>query len=265
MNSNISDFKFKYLDKSVFVVASGPSANDFPFDKYKDALYIGMNGSIYKLAEKKIKPVLYLCDDPGFPNSRMDAIKLAVEQSEAVAFSQDVIDVILRSDANLLNGKNIYLMKKVNRMGSTKELSDKKFAWNIRNDSDFVSNFSFFSAKKCSIGFSFNLEKGYFVARTIPYVALQFAHYMGFSKAYLIGVDLNQEQGRFYEQGENALQSSLNEHYARNILPSFKLVADRVIKRGVFEIYNLSAESRLPADVIPKINYQELGSIYSLE
>lgn len=260
--NKITELKSMFSSKSVFLIASGPSVNDFPFSKYNDALFVSMNGSIYKIIEEKIKPILYLCDDPSFPENRMDAIRLAVNNAEVVAFSNEVLNVILRLEPSLIENGNVYLIDKVNRADGVKVLSDRKFSWSVRNDKDFVSKFSIFSSKKCSIGFSYNLEKGYFGARTIPYVALQVAHYMGVNKAFLVGVDLNQEQGRFYERGEKALPSSLSNHYARNILPSFKLLAKNVIQQGRFEVYNLSPTSRLPNDVIPKINYEELMEMY---
>ncbi len=254
----ISELKAKLLSASVFLVASGPTVNDFPFYKHRDGFFVAMNGSICKMVEERIRPTLYLCDDPSFPENRMKLIKLALDNSDFILFSKEVLDVVFRLDENILVGRNVFLLEKVNRLNGEKVFSDRRFSWNIRKDKELVSKFSLFSPKKCSIGFSVNLEKGYFSARTIPYVALQVVHYMGAGKVYLVGMDLNQEQGRVYEKGKKALPSSLSEHYSRNIFPSFKLVSERIIKKDVFEVYNLSPSSRLPSNVIQKISYDQI-------
>lgn len=54
--------------------------------------------------------------------------------------------------------------------------------------------------KSKNIGFSKDITDGYFCARTIAYVALQLAYYLGFKRVFFVGLDLNSEVGRFYDK-----------------------------------------------------------------
>jgi KDO transferase-3 len=104
------------------------------------------------------------------------------------------------------------------------------------------------------------MSKGYFGGRTIPFAALQLAYHLGFSKVFLVGVDMNAQPGRFYEQGEAALPTRLDEDYEDYILPSFELLAEQVVGPA-FQVFNLSQTSRLPGDLVPVIDLHQLDAL----
>jgi KDO transferase-3 len=86
------------------------------------------------------------------------------------------------------------------------------------------------------------------------------AYHLGFSQVFVVGMDLDSSKGRFYEQGEDAVRSRIDGDYEDYILPCFELMADRVIKPG-FQVYNLSLHSRLPSQLVPKIDLGQLDRL----
>ena len=241
----------------VFLVASGPSVNDFDLTKKACADFWAMNGSIYLFSDVNVQPDLYLCDDPNFALAKLDAIILALKLCKRVALSYEVIKVVLDQAEDLLKGQTIYLLEKVNRINGVKQLSDRKFAWKVRKDKDLVSDYSLLKSRPNTWGFSKNLVKGYYSARTIPYVGLQIAYCLGYQCVFLVGVDLTNTHSRFYESGEKAQPSSLDEHYNRHIYPNFRLMSEKIMS-DKFKVYNLSGNSRLPNSLIPKITNLQL-------
>lgn len=106
------------------------------------------------------------------------------------------------------------------------------------------------------------MAKGYFGGRTIPYAAMQLGYHLGFRNLVLVGVDMGTgtQPGRFYEQGDAALPSRLDEDYDDYILPSFELVAQRVVGSH-YRVFGLSQASRLPASLVPRLSLDQLDEL----
>lgn len=245
----------------VLLLASGPSASDFPLHNYRSLPVVAMNGSIVRCVDEGIQPFYYLCDDPNFVMGRASLALMGVSHSEHLAMSLDVLQAIHSADATALNGKKIYLLERVNRQEDKAVLSDRAYAWSIRNDDELISNFSLLRRKPNRIGFSLNLKRGYFGSRTIPFGALQLVCHLGFRQVFVVGMDLRQGGGRFYEKGEAALPSSLDEDFEQYILPSFALMARKILPKTGMQVFNLSSVSRMPEQIIPKITLQRLDEL----
>ena len=86
------------------------------------------------------------------------------------------------------------------------------------------------------------------------------AYHLGFSRVFVVGMDLDSSKGRFYEQGDAAVPSRLDGDYEDYILPCFELMAQRVVNPG-FRVYKLSLESRLPSSVLPKLSLSQLDTL----
>jgi KDO transferase-3 len=127
----------------------------------------------------------------------------------------------------------------------------------FRRESTLIRKRSLLSKRSKDIGFSKDLGQGFFDARTVMYLALQVAYHLGFNKVFLVGFDLNQSAGRFYENC-NAKRSpcGLDQHFETRILPSLELMSEQVVDEN-FQAYNLSAVSRVPEDVIPKVSIED--------
>lgn len=246
------------LKSNAFVVASGPSVADFPMEKYREYPYIAMNGSILACQKNEIKPYFYICDDEGFARDRAEIALQGVRAASHIGMSLKVLSRLYAVDPSCLNGASVFLLERANRCFGRPRLSDRAFAWSIRKDPELLSRFSLFSQSMNRIGFSKNLDKGYFVGRTIPYVAVQLCHQLGCSRVFLVGVDMDQEKGRFYEKGTAAVPSGLDRSYKKIILPSFRFMRETVIKKNTFEVYNLSLGSRIPDDAVKKLGLRDL-------
>jgi KDO transferase-3 len=248
---------------SIFLLASGPSASEFDIKQFcSDKPVIAMNGSIGLCEKYGIKPFFYICYDEFFVGDRLELFLSGVRGAENLAFSYRVIEEVLRRCPDVLEDKKVFLFERVNR-----DIYDNRIMPNwihplvARLRKEAVCEFSLLGRKKNGIGFSLDLSRGYYGGRTILFGGLQLAYHMGFNKVFVIGMDMNSSAGRFYEKGEGSTPSNLDAHWERNILPSFKLLARKVIKVGGFEVFNLSGNSRVPADLIPKISQAELRDL----
>lgn len=257
--NDLSSLNKSFCD-DVFIFASGGSAKDFPLFKYKDKNFICVNGSVSIFIESGISPLVYLFNDESFLINSLSLVLEAIRISDYIFIPEELY---LNYIANELGDnelcKKIYFISRVNRRYKERPVSDRAFAFkNIFNKS-YEYSFNIFSKQKNRIGFSRDISKGYFCARTIPYVALQLAYYLGFSRVFFIGLDLNSSVGRFYSESD-ILPTTLDEDYSKHIYPSFELASKRVFSEN-FKVYNLSTQSKLPSRIVPKITLSQLAGL----
>lgn len=232
----------------VFIVASGASAKDFPLERFADVPMITMNGAISMFKDTGIRPFFYVCSDIGFPRQQPDLYAQALLLSHRLAIRPDEVDSLPQATC-----AEIFPLRKASRT--------TLFQAVFNAQPQMVRKRTFWKNSTRTIGFSKDLSYGFFDARTVAYVALQIAYHLGFNKVFLVGVDLNQNAGRFYENGGRAISPcGLDGHYERRILPSFELMSKRVMGER-FTVYNLSQDSRIPHSVVPKITVDQAESI----
>lgn len=249
-----------HFSGAIFIIASGPSVNEFPMQRYRNVPMVAVNGSIARFVDEGLEPMLYLCDDRGVAARKGAAVAEGIRRSVRAALSRSAFDEVARHSPEVLFAETLYLLERVNRPSGRTPVSDRRFAWAVRNDPDYEVDWSLLRQKPNRIGFSRNMANGYFNGRTIAYAALQLAYHLGFSKVFLVGVDMTPESGQFYDPKGEIVPSRLGDDYADYILPSFKLMSRKVIS-SEFSVYNLSAQSRIPEAVIPKIGYEELDKL----
>ena len=245
------------FNNDVFVYASGKSAKEFPLIDYKNKKYIVVNGAIRVFIEKDIKPLAFIFDDGDFIKENTDLVFIAIAFSEYI-FMPKKLFLQYDIEGNIVSEhrSKIYFIDKINEVDGVKQGSYRFFYLKNILNKNILFNLSRLFYKSKNIGFSKDITDGYFCARTIAYVALQLAHYLGFKRVFFVGLDLNSEVGRFYDK-KDPLPTTLDKDYPRHIYPSFKIVAKRVIDDD-FKVYNLSIESRLPDSVIPKITLNKM-------
>lgn len=231
----------------VFIIASGASTKNFPLHKYADIPMITMNGAISKFIGTGVKPFFYVCTDQGFSELQPELFTQAMRLSERVALWEHHI----WHTAVMPAGKLYFLSRA------------PKLSWRdlFRADKDLVRSVKFGKGRNKTLGFSKNLARGFFDARTVAYLALQLAYHLGFTKVFLVGVDLDQSVSRFYEQ-EGSLVSPcvLDEHFSTRILPSFEILSKYVMNEN-FQVYNVSDVSRIPEKLVPKVTLDELDRL----
>ena len=237
----------------VLIVASGPSTKAFPLERFRHIPMMAMNGSICRFAQVGIRPRFYLCDDSSFVRNRLPWMIQASGLAEHMVLSPRVIDTLLGLECHALDGRSVFRFERAGRcVEGGGEISPRRFAWRIRNDADFECSFSLWRQKPNRIGFSRNMSKGYFNGRTIPYAAIQLACHLGYEQVFLLGVELDSCAGRFYECAETAVPSRIDGDYDEYILPSFQLLADKVINPQ-FQVFNLAGSGRLPEQLVPRV------------
>jgi KDO transferase-3 len=231
----------------VFIVASGGSAKEFHPEHFAHVPMITMNGAISKFIGTGVKPFFYACTDKDFSTQQPELFSQAMMLSERVALWEDHLHF-----TSVVPKGEVFLLSKA-----------PKLSWGeiVRRDHELVRNRNFLSRRNRRIGFSKNLKRGFFDARTVAYLALQIAYHAGFTKAVLVGVDLNQSVQRFYEHSHTDLSPcGLDQHFHTRILPSFEIVSEKIMGER-FQVYNLSNVSRIPADVIPQVSLNELEGL----
>jgi len=233
---------------SVFIVASGSSAKDFPIEQFADVPMITMNGAISMIAETNIKPYFYVCSDTNFRIQQPQLYDLALQRSQRLALWEHEI-----TQLPALPPGELYRLKKANDLSLLGSLFNR--------EPHHARSWVLWNKRARSIGFSKDMQHGYFDARTVAYLALQVAYHVGFTKVFLVGVDLNQSAGRFYEHNHaNKSPCGLDQHYERRILPSMKLMARNVMSSR-FAVYNLSQTSRIPRSLIPKVTIEQVRTM----
>lgn len=232
----------------VFIIASGASAKDFPLEKFADVPMITMNGAISKFIGTDIKPFFYACTDEAFERDQPELFAQAMRLSQRVA----VLEHLLRH-ATVVPAGELYFLSRAPKLS----WADLVF----RGDTELVRRRRLGSGRNRSLGFTRNLKRGFFDARTVAYLALQIAYHVGFTKVFLVGVDLNQSAGRFYEQaGTFVSPCLLDQHFYTRIMPSFEIMSKYVVNDD-FKVYNLSNTSRIPADLVPRVMLEELDKL----
>ncbi len=232
----------------VFIIASGPSAKSFPIEKFAHVPMITMNGAISMFKDTDIKPYFYACTDRSFSEQQPDLFKQAMAVSQRVALREDHA----RASRARPMGR-LYPISKAERPSWLESALGKRSA--------LVVNHSWLPTRKRPLGFSKDMSEGFFDARTVAYLALQLAYHVGFTQVFLVGVDLDERSGRFYETAESVKSPcGLDQHYFTRILPSFELMSRKVMGDD-FMVYNLSEVSRIPDDVIPRVTLAQVEAL----
>lgn len=246
----------------VFLFASGASSLSFDLGKYANHNFIVVNGAARKFLQDDRKFFAYVFTDESFVANSLELIKDCFCLAEFFFMPFEIYKKYLQEAVQKAGvEQKFFFINRVNRTHGEKCMSDTLFAIKSALDPKLLFDLSLLSAKKNKIGFSKDLAKGYFGSRTIAHIALQVIYYLGFEKVFLVGVDLSEAAGRFYDKDTStALPTSLDKDYERFILPSFRFMADRVVDEN-FQVYNISEISRLPEAVVKKIKNQEMEKL----
>ncbi|WP_277373671.1 lipopolysaccharide core biosynthesis protein [Pseudomonas sp. AA-38] len=246
----------------VFIVTSGPSVADFPIERYGNIPMMAVNGSI-ACFPSGIDPFFFLCDDRSVAAGKSDLVAQGVRRAAFSFMGPDALESLAEREPEAIWQSRLFVAERVNRWRGVPRVSDRRFAWQQRNNGDYVIQRALFSQKRSRIGFSRNFPAGYFSCRTIAYAAIQLAYYLGFNRIFMVGMDLQASLGHFYDPKGTRVPSRLDEDYEDLILPHFQWMSRQVLGRD-FQVFNLSTNSRLPADVLPKIDLAELDRLLAV-
>lgn len=204
-SKNIKCLHNKFKNKSCIVVGKGPSYQQFNKEKLKNKFTFIFSDLFMSLTKDNFKPTFYIEEDQIILNKYLNNIK-----SKAPA-------------------KYNFLPLKYE-----KELKNEKFYFFNQDFSYHKFSDEYFEVNR----FSKNLEDNFYSTSSSMYLCLQLAYYLGFSKVYLLGIDLN------YEKEILTLNRDTTKKGISKIVKDFKYVKN-IFEKDNREIFNLSKESIL--------------------
>lgn len=232
------------IDRPVTIVASGPSARDYPLASLQNGerFVIAVNGAPTFLKEYGITPDLWVIIDHKFCATGHRHF----ENATGVPL---VIETIAGAKWATLNpsdfrSRKITLIERVNIWYALRKFTFQELI-NINKRSGSPWVFPERLDKKLRVGWSFKPELGFFSALTVTYAALQVAVRLGAKDIEIIGMDLA-GKARAYEEGDRTQPSYLEDHYADYILPSFQIMSKALADTDI-KVRNLSPICALPS------------------
>ncbi len=235
----------------IWVLATGPSVKELDLSRLKDKKVMGVNGAIAICQQHGIVPTYYASSDHNFFSDRMDLVKEAIASGAHCFFSFNGLARICERAPELIATGKISFFEIVNRYYGIPRIDSNDLLRCGSNDPDLL-----ISDNNPKVGWSHDIRKGVFAAKTITYSACQIANFLQARNIFILGMDLGNPQGqpiRAYESGPQACNSSLFKDYEKTILPSFQFLSQLNLPTRV---WNLSLNSRLPNDVIPKLSFE---------
>lgn len=227
-----------------FLVGEGQSIQNIYFQKNTPGFFIGTNAAIEIAKQHDIHFNLYIMVDPDFINRRFDIVKDVARRKIPCVLNAPAIKAICEKDAALLKKMTVFLVEEINKQFTEKMLAPKQLVEWLQRQPNITLH-----QQLTHIGFCADIRKGVFDGGIELFWALQIAYFIGFREMAFLGLDLAKEELKF--QPEN--------HYTQIIKPSFELVRN-LSKKGALKVTNLSLESRLPAEILPKMTYEQFLS-----
>jgi len=241
-------------EKSVHLILSGPSIKETDYNQLKMPCVMGVNGSIALRQKFDIRFRYYVIIDASFVRNRLELVREIVKQ-DLVLFTR--AEALKEINCRLTREEvkcHIVLFDQVDTPACAPKLAPQE----LLHKAQQTPEWTLFDAGR-NLGFSTDLAKSTFAAKTVAYDALQILVWLGFTEIYIHGLDLGNVNrvARFYENEEDNLSSNIDVNFANFIEPSFRGASQLLKKQGV-HVYNLSLQSALREDIFPKISWREL-------
>jgi Kdo-III transferase WaaZ len=258
--NKVADIPFAHslqsaFKNSCFIIASGPSLAEVNLETVSQYDTISLNCAIKKFLDIGIKPTHCIIVDHRVFKRQWSCVEDSILSGANCFFSYEGISIICERNPSLLTHGNIYLIESTSKKYGVVRPSYKRSQQTFANDPDFLLDKSHNNFVR-SIGFSTNLEKGVFTGKTVATWAVQLAYGLGYRQQFIIGMDLGGTGKKHFYQDNNNPAPDFLKDYEPYIRVCFEL-ARQASKEKRFAIYNLSKDSTLPHEVIPKINMTE--------
>jgi len=236
------------ITRSVTLVTTGPSALEYDWESLRNSsrMIVAVTGGTKFLQERGITPDLLIVTDPdfckvnGFHVRDAARIPLVIEYRSAAVVHHHFPDG--------LDDRPVLLIERVNKWYGIPELPQKVLS-SMNRDSGSPFLISETSDKLGRIGWSNQLELGFYPSSTVAFVALQVLVALGAKDIDIVGMDLGGTQSVY----ANALPSNLLQTYPTVILPSFLAMKAALAGRTIC-INNLSPACPLPPEIFETNN-----------
>ena len=246
---------------SCFILASGPSAKEIDVDALGGIPIIAVKGAIHKFQDSETKPEFWVSSDTAFLKRKYEIFKSGLNFECQCFFCLETLSFVIEREQDLLEGKKIALIETVkDKHGGSCHLTKNKLFKRINNDPNLLVEKRKLGGHNRLVGFSRDISKGLFVARTATYYAVQIAYFLGFRNVFILGMDLSTSQGRHFYEESHGYTFDWNKHYDNHIKPAFETI-NRFKELNDFSVYNLSEKSVLSKDVLPKISLKDAFDI----
>ena len=232
------------ITRPVTVVAAGPSILTYDWESLRKSgrLVVAVSGGATFLRERGIIPDLLVLSDPrfcetgGFHIRDAAGIPLVLEYRCAAAMHAFFPDTF--------RNRRVAMIERVNRWYGVPALPQPQLD-RLNDAAGKPFHFYHPQANPNIVGWSDQLNCGFFPSGTVVFVALQLLVDLGANDIEIVGMDLGGSNRSSYA---NAQPNRLRQQYASAILPSFQLMADVLAPRPL-RIANLSPTCPLPAEI----------------
>lgn len=240
---------------SCFVIASGPSLAEVDLKSIAGYDTISLNCAIKKFNDAAINPTHCIIVDHRIFDKQWACVKASILSGANCFFSYDGLSNICAREPQLLTHGNIFLVESITRKFGIPRPSSSACQKNFHNDSEVYMDAKL--PELCrSVGFSTNLEKGLFSGKTVATWATQLGVALGYKHIFIVGMDLGGTGKKHFYADNNNKTPDFMRDYEPHIRACFELARNASLAEG-FEVYNLSKDSTLPHEIIPKITIEE--------
>lgn len=237
----------------VLLAASGPSVRSIDFERLPEIPAMGVNGS-WDL-KNKVAFRFYIVVDMSFFKNKPEVIEEIIGCPDIHFFT--TVQGIMK----MVETFGVAAIRCI--LVPIEDISSQVFRaarpLEILHDTLSLPGVSFSKDAK-HVAFVTDIRLGIADAGTVVYWALQILNFCGFTRIFILGLDLNNfNQPRFYENQHNRLPTTLDDCLDSKILPSLRL-ASQVLKAIHTEVINFSPDSAVPDTVFKKESCNEFFS-----
>ncbi|MDD2934517.1 MAG: hypothetical protein PHO76_11600 [Methylotenera sp.] len=238
-----------------FTIATGPSLADVDLKRAASFETISLNCAIKKFTEAKLKPTHCIIVDHRVFENQWSCVKDSILSGANCFFSYVGLSRICEREPELLKFNNIYLIESISRKFGIPRASQIECQSSFFNDPEIFVDDKL--PELCrSVGFSSNLKKGLFSGKTVATWAVQLGVALGYRQNFILGMDLGGTgKSHFYTETSNKPPD-----FMRDYEPYIRICFEQAKRASVatgFDVYNLSKDSTLPHEIIPKISFEE--------
>lgn len=226
----IQQIKGKYGGKRCFIIGAGPSLCIDDVEKLKNELTFGVNADFMLYDKTKWRADFYAMID----DTCLKKYETCIDETDIEAF-------FYGTWSNYHGEKGICLP-----------------VHNANNHVIFSVWNKFFPRLFPVAKFSDDISKVVFTGKSVVYMLLQVAAYMGFEEIYLLGVDCNYSQENMYNKDINHKDSYSKEYKVLNgnmMIPQYEVAQKWAVKNKV-KIYNATRGGMLEA--FPRVDLDDI-------
>lgn len=236
------------------IVGAGPSLRDVDVRTFAAFDAIALNGAIVKYTQSGLAPRHHIMMDHKAFETHLDYAHAGLESGALCYYPYLGVASLFLDDAAHLGRTNLRLIESIDKKYDQPRLNPTAF-YEQHHRLPGVYMSPEHPDRRGTIGFNAQGEAGFFTSNTVAVPAVQLALYLGYRTILLMGLELGYDGHTHFndaQQGRNELMAS----YDPDIKVCFELGNKACEDLGA-EIYNLTPQSLLSADIAPRLSLQD--------